>query len=330
MWKMTIVLLWLSAAVIACGGSSDKVASYADPAPHEVGFVTLESGVRLHYLDFGGSGDALLFLAGAGNSAHVYDDFAPLFTDTFHVLVLTRRGFGDSSQPDSAYDTETLANDIHGFLSALNIDRAVIVGHSIAGAEMTRFAVNNPEQVIKLIYLDAAYDWAVSAESLDAGNQPVPPGPSNDQLVSPGDFASYVAWTSGVTSFPEAEIRATNRFKDDGEYEGPVTPSEISIALATGAAAEHPGYAELTAPVLAFYTVPDSVTDMFPWLTPDAAGWEDAEAFFSDAAASLAKQRAAFVTQLPQATVVELHGVPHFLFLAQPDDLAARMLEFLR
>ena len=62
-----------------------------DRSPHESGFVTVAGGIRLHYLDWGGSGPVLLFLTAIGCNAHIFDGFAPRFTDRFHVLALTRR-----------------------------------------------------------------------------------------------------------------------------------------------------------------------------------------------------------------------------------------------
>ncbi|MBK8617293.1 MAG: alpha/beta fold hydrolase [Anaerolineales bacterium] len=64
----------------------------------------LVNGIRLHYLDWGGNGPALIFLTGMGSSAYIFGGFAPLFTDRFHVLALTRRGQGDSDTPETGYD----------------------------------------------------------------------------------------------------------------------------------------------------------------------------------------------------------------------------------
>ena len=97
-------------------------------------------------------------LAGHGDSAHVFDDFAPSLTSTFHVFALTRRGFGASAQPKAGYDLSTLVNDIARVVDALKLQRVYLVGHSIAGDEMTRFALTFPEKTGKLVYLDAAYD----------------------------------------------------------------------------------------------------------------------------------------------------------------------------
>ncbi|HTR79234.1 MAG TPA: alpha/beta hydrolase, partial [Gemmatimonadaceae bacterium] len=122
------------------GWGARAFSGYVDEAPHRVGFVTVAKGVRLEYLDFGGSGPPLVLLAGIGNTAHAYDDFAPGFTDRFHVVAITRRGFGASSHPDTGYSIPTLAHDIKVVLDSLHLGRVDVMGHSFAGQEMTHFA----------------------------------------------------------------------------------------------------------------------------------------------------------------------------------------------
>ena len=181
----TISLCALALLGSACDSSQTcELPPEPDPAPHQSGFVTLPGAVRLHYLDFGGQGAPLILLAGAGNSAHVFDTFAPSLVDGFRVLALSRRGFGESDQPAQGYDTATLAEDIAGFMDAMAIERASLVGHSIAGAEMTRLAQSRPERVAKLVYLDAAYDWAASAATQNPAPTPEQPGPTPAQLTS--------------------------------------------------------------------------------------------------------------------------------------------------
>src|SRR5216684_317300 len=67
------------------------------------GFVTV-NGIKLHYVDWGGGGEGLLFIPGKGPTAHFFDFLAPRFTDQFRVLGLTRRGAGKSAKPKSGYD----------------------------------------------------------------------------------------------------------------------------------------------------------------------------------------------------------------------------------
>jgi pimeloyl-ACP methyl ester carboxylesterase len=126
------------------------------------------NGVRLHYLDWGGHGDVLLFLAGLGDSVHRFDSFAPRFLDRFHAVGFTRRGQEASAKPSTGYALRTLADDIRAFMDLKGIGHATLVGHSIAGAEMTTFAALYPTRLRALVYLDAAYDYA-QAHELDAG-----------------------------------------------------------------------------------------------------------------------------------------------------------------
>ena len=121
------------------------------------GFVSA-NGIRLHFLDWGGTGPALIFLTGMGSSAYIFNKFAPRFTDRFHVLALTRRGHGDSDTPETGYDADTLTEDIRQFMDALKIEKAILAGHSLAGVELTHFAATYPSRVEKLIYLDALDD----------------------------------------------------------------------------------------------------------------------------------------------------------------------------
>ena len=120
-------------------------------------FVHVNS-IRLHYLDWGGNGPTLIFLTGMGCSAYIFNQFAPRFSDKFRVLVLTRRGQGDSDYPETGYDADTLTEDIRQFMDQLDIQKAILAGHSLAGVELTHFAATHPSRVQKLVYLDALDD----------------------------------------------------------------------------------------------------------------------------------------------------------------------------
>jgi len=124
---------------------------------HKSDFVNI-NGIRLHYLDWGGYGPTLIFLTGMGATAYIFDKFTPRFTNKFRVLALTRRGQGDSDTPETGYDADTLTEDIRQFMDYLNIEKASLAGHSLAGVELTHFAATYPTRVENLIYLDALDD----------------------------------------------------------------------------------------------------------------------------------------------------------------------------
>ena len=113
--------------------SDFKPAACADHTPHQARFVKVAPGVELEVVDWGGTGEAMVLLTGLGDNAHVYDQFAFQFTDFYHVIGITRRGYLPSSQPPTGYDLPTRAADDIAVLDALGIGKAVFVGHSIAG-----------------------------------------------------------------------------------------------------------------------------------------------------------------------------------------------------
>lgn len=147
---LAVFILTASAAFAQQSGKPE------DKSPHEGKFVTV-GNVKLHYLDWGGTGEPLIFLPGAGDTAHVYDQMAPKFTDKFRVLVLTRRGFGESDKPEKGYDVDTLTNDVLGLVDHLKLKKVHLIGHSAGGNEMFRFAEKHPKRILKLVFLDGAY-----------------------------------------------------------------------------------------------------------------------------------------------------------------------------
>jgi non-heme chloroperoxidase len=133
---------------------------WRDPSPHRVQFLTVDTDVRLEVLDWGGTGKPIVLLSGQGNTAHIFDEFAPKLISDHHVYGITRRGYGASSRPVSGYSADRLGDDILAVLDALKLDRPVLMGHSIGGEELSSIATRHPEKVAGLVYLDAAYAYA--------------------------------------------------------------------------------------------------------------------------------------------------------------------------
>jgi non-heme chloroperoxidase len=124
-------------------------------------FVTVQPDVKLEVLDWGGTGKCLVLLAGGGNTAHVFDSFARELAGHYHVIGITRRGFGLSSAPRSGYDPKRLGDDVVAVLDALHITNPVLVGHSIAGEELSAVSKYHAGRVAGLVYLDAGGSFAL-------------------------------------------------------------------------------------------------------------------------------------------------------------------------
>jgi pimeloyl-ACP methyl ester carboxylesterase len=152
--------LTVLAALVASPGYSQQSASWRDPSSHTVRFVSVEKNVRLEVLDWGGTGQPVLLLAGGGNTAHVFDEFAPKLATDHHVYGITRRGFGTSGFSTSEHPVDRLRDDVLAVIRGLKLQRPVLVGHSIAGAELSAVANSAPDRVAGLVYLEAAYPYA--------------------------------------------------------------------------------------------------------------------------------------------------------------------------
>lgn len=303
------------ACVLALCLASQSVRAQA--VSHTSTMVTVAPDVRLEVLDWGGRGPALVFLAGFGDTGHVFDGFAPQFTASHHVLAITRRGFGASSHPVSGYDSSTLARDITTVLDSLHISRATFVGHSFAGTELTRLGAFHAPRVDALIYLDASYDFArlyADPRWKRAFPIPKPSAPTSDDMVA------WRRWYAMVTGpgIPDHEIALL------GASNGP----DRSTQLQSGAGASV--FSRIRAPVLALWATPRSVRDQYPyWSTLDAAGQAQLQASFTDQEAVRKEHLDRFRRALPTARVQTVSGGRHFLFLSHPEPVRAAMRRFL-
>jgi non-heme chloroperoxidase len=314
-------------AVVACASSREPGVRTPRVLDAPVSRMTpIGSGVALEVVDWGGHGQPLVFLAGGGNTAHVFDTFAPQFTDSFHVIGITRRGFGDSAGAPPPTILDTLVADIAAALDSLRLGQVTLVGHSIAGEEMTRFAELHGSRCAGLVYLDAAYDRS-GIDTL-AAKQPSAPAPriGASDTVSFTSVRALYARVMGVEE-PESDIRATERFDSADRYRGSVTPNALKARLASGKQVAQ--YDRARCRALALYAVPDSLVDVVPYYKElDAAGRIQAESLFTFVQGVVADSRAR-IARLPQYHVVDVHGSNHYLFLQHPRKVAAAMRAFL-
>jgi pimeloyl-ACP methyl ester carboxylesterase len=299
-------------------------ASCCDNAGHKVTFVTVEPGVQLEVLDWGGTGETMVLLTGLGDNAHVYDRFAYQFTDRFHVIGITRRGFGRSSQPAHGYDLDTRARDDIAVLDKLNIRQAVLVGHSVAGTELSKLGAAYPHRVKKLVYPDALDIGSGGWRNLP--QPPPPPGLTPRDLESVQRLAAALALEDGYRK-PLAAICNMIRTDPSGRVLGPITPPEISSKIQAGL--QPAQYDHIRTPALGIF---NSITSQFrvPYYS-DLKPAQQEE--FNRSVKSLSKwvggaiQR--FRSEVKNARVVELHDTNHYVFIVDEALVVREMRKFL-
>jgi len=147
---------------------------WQDTSSHNTRFVTVNGNVQLEVLDWGGAGRPVVLLAGLGNTAHIFDALAPKLSGAFHVYGITRRGFGASGSPASGYGADRLGDDVLEVIDTLRLSKPILVGHSIAGQELSSIGSRHPDRVAGLVYLDAAYSYAYYDAAVGDGDTPVP------------------------------------------------------------------------------------------------------------------------------------------------------------
>jgi non-heme chloroperoxidase len=147
--------------LLTCCGAYAQTPQANPPA---VQLVQVEPGVTVEVLDWGGAGRSLVLLAGLGDTAHAFDEFAPKLTVKYHVYGITRRGFGASSKPaftTANYTAARLGEDVLAVIAALHLNRPILAGHSLAGEELSYIGFHHPNAVAGLVYLDAGYSYAL-------------------------------------------------------------------------------------------------------------------------------------------------------------------------
>ena len=208
----TIFFLVLLSSRLMCAQQS---APWHDPSPHKVQFVTVEEGVRLEVLDWGGTGRPIVLLAGY-QTAHVYDDFAPKLTELGHVYGITRRGYGASSCPNHGYTAQDSADDVLHVFDSLKLSQPVLVGHGFGGQDLITIGAQHSDRVASLVFLNSAEDptlpfSAYGVEQLDPKKLPAalrdPPPPDT------ASFDAYRQWQMQVHGimFPNRSCTSNSR-----------------------------------------------------------------------------------------------------------------------
>jgi non-heme chloroperoxidase len=290
-------------------------------------FVSVEEDVRLEVLDWGGTGRPLIFLSGLGDDAHVYDKFAPKFTANHHVYAITRRGFGNSSKPVPAngnYSADHLGDDVLAVINALNLDRPVLIGHSIAGEELSSVGSRHPEKISGLIYLDAGMGYAFYDHS--AGWIVLDMLDLRKRLDQFQDGAMQ-----NEKQFLNDMLDSTSRFEKDlqqmtTETENmPASPSPLPSRPPIIAAIQfgEQKYTKIDTPILAIFAVPHNFDAAFKNNPAGKAAMVAADSARASAQAN------AFEAGLPSAHVVRLPNASHYVFKSNEADVMREMNTFL-
>lgn len=125
--------------MIGCAASLRKVITMS-----RVELTSATSRIALEVTDSGGSGRPVVLIHGWPMTHESWElQVSALTTAGFRVVTYDRRGFGESDKPSGGYDYDTLADDLAGVLEALDLTDATLVGFSMGGGEVARYAARH-------------------------------------------------------------------------------------------------------------------------------------------------------------------------------------------
>ena len=302
-----------------------------DATPHKLISVPVDKGVSLQVLDWGGSDNrpTMVLLTGFGDNAHVYDGFAYQFTDYFHVIGITRRGFLPSSQPESGYDVDTRAHDDIEVLKYLGIGKAIFVGHSLAGSELSQLGLKYKSYVEKLVYVDA-FDLA---KRFNLPEVPGVPYVARDYRSLQIFQAAQARLENALR--PEPSLCPGLQFDSRGAITGDTTPEWVGPQIFAGIAERRNpevNWADVDAPRLGFFDRPSNHGRLpYYWYLSSSqkkvfdANWPAIVKWYTDTAGKFQQPNAS----KPDPVVYLLPDAPHYFYLSDEAFVVLRMREFL-
>ena len=157
-------LALLASAVCTCAaGGEPSPAQAGTPAPPPATLAKIEDfappeefvmvgPLKTHLVRKGDSGRPVVLVHGFGSSTYTWRKTLDALAPRYQVFAFDLKGFGLTAKPkDGRYHMEAYTDHLLGLLDTLKLDKPVLVGHSLGGAVVTRFALLHPERVGALV-----------------------------------------------------------------------------------------------------------------------------------------------------------------------------------
>jgi non-heme chloroperoxidase len=124
-------------------------------APH-MSTITTKDGTKIYYKDWG-AGQPVVLSHGWPLNADAWESQMVFLTSHgYRCIAHDRRGHGRSGQPTNGNDMDTYADDLSDLVEALDLNRAILVGHSAGGGEVSRYVGRHgTKRVAKIVLVGA-------------------------------------------------------------------------------------------------------------------------------------------------------------------------------
>ncbi len=116
--------------------------------------LTLSNGSELAFIERAGADQALVLLHGITDNALTYQPLLEGIDARCHVYALDFRGHGESSRPNTRYDTAAYADDVLHFIHEQVGKPVLLAGHSLGGVVAVQCAISGPSQITSIFLED--------------------------------------------------------------------------------------------------------------------------------------------------------------------------------
>lgn len=265
------------------------------------------SPVTLHTTDTGGSGRAVVLIHGWPLSGEAWQhQIGPLKEAGYRVITYDRRGFGTSDKPAEGFDYDTFADDLQRVLESLQLEDVTLLGFSMGGGEVARYASRHGLDRVRSVVFAAA----------------VPPYLMNgaDNPEGPLDEASYKGLRGSLEEDREAffDEFATGFFSAGDQ----LTVSEEERQQAIGLARQSDQGAALGA--MDAWATTDFRADLQSVTVPTLVIHGDADATVPMEGSGQRTHQAISGSEL-----VIIEGAPHGVNVSHADQFNSAVLDFL-
>jgi N-formylmaleamate deformylase len=158
-------------------------------------FVSVQ-GTRLHYTRTGGGKPPIVLAHGVTDNGLCWTPVAAALAADYDVIMVDARGHGYSDAPASGYDSATQAGDLAGVITGLQLDKPVVIGHSMGAMTTLQLAGQYPDLPRAIILEDPPGHWLPVAANTTADVE---------------RMAGLRAWFLGVKQKTREELIAEQR-----------------------------------------------------------------------------------------------------------------------
>ncbi len=157
---IALVLLGLGAAACQPATPPPAAAPLPRPIAHDAADAVVASsdGVPIRYHAEGSGEPALVLIHGWSCDRHHWDEQVARFSTQHQVITLDLAGHGESGKDRKSWTLASLGDDVRAVVVALDVRRAVLIGHSMGGPVALEAAAGMPDRVVAVIGVDTFHN----------------------------------------------------------------------------------------------------------------------------------------------------------------------------